>query len=185
MKKILAILLCCLSIVSFSCNETKANKEKTATFVCDYDYGFHMEDKCVLLFSGSKLFFNPEEYGIDYPLIAGDKIIVTYKGECLIQEIYPSTVYTKNMEIVKIEVIKSTVEEYEIVQDGDKKQIGKWFTEDTLAIIDLNEERPYVVNEDGSFCFFDELEVGLKVYVATPTYEEGLPIAAYYSYLPR
>lgn len=185
MKKFLAILLCCLSIFSFGCNVAKANKEETVTFVCNYDYGFHMPGKCVLLLSGSMMFFNPKDYGIDYPLIAGDKIIVIYKGECLIQETYPSTVYTKNMEIIKIEVIKATVEEYEIVLDGGKKQIGKWFSEDSLGIIDLNNKRPYVVNKDGSFCFFDELEVGSKVYVATPTYEENLATAAYYSYLPR
>lgn len=185
MKRILAVLTCCLTLFCFGCNISREGNQKTATFVCGYDYGFHVQDECVLLLSGSMMFFNPKDYGIDYPLIAGDKIIVTYKGECLIQETYPSTVYTKDMEIIKIEVIKATVEEYEIVLDGGKKQIGKWFLEDSLGIIDLNNERPYVVNKDGSFCFFDELEVGLKVYAVTPTYEENLPIVAYYTYLPR
>ena len=82
-------------------------------------------------------------------------------------------------------MVKATIEEFEIVLDGDKKQIGKWYLQDSLGIIDLKGNRPYVVNQDGSFCFFDELEVGLKVYAVTPTYEEDLPIVAYYTYLPR
>ena len=186
---ILFITVCGTSCTSAEDNSNNNSSENSltivSTFVCGYDYGLHVENKAVMLLSGSGLFFKPDEYGIDYPLIAGDEIKVTHEGEIWIQETYPSTVITKEATILKIEVVKATLEEFEIVLDDGKKQIGKWYLQDSLGIIDLNGNRPYVVNQDGSFCFFDELEVGQKIYASTPSYQEGLSVSAYYSYLPR
>ena len=194
MKIIAFITTLFIAVCSISCtgaggngdsNNSESSLAMVSIFVCGYDYGLHVENKAVMLLSGSSLFFKPDEYGIDYPFIAGDEIKVTHDGEMWIQETYPSTVITKEATILKVEVVKATLEEFEIVLDDGKKQIGKWYLQDSLGIIDLNGNRPYVVNQDGSFCFFDQLEVGQKIYASTPSYQEGLSIAAYYSYLPR
>ncbi len=77
-------------------------KEPSETYkvVADYDYGYHRPGLATILYSYSTLFFTLPE-GFD-PTVAGDEFTITYTGELLIQESYPSSVVITGGEIVSV-----------------------------------------------------------------------------------
>ena len=107
MKRIailLSVVILCISLASCGIGGTLAPKH--TDFIVDYDYGIHREDMATPLLDDSKLFFDLDEWGID-TLVGGDIVTLSYTGELLIQETYPSTVATKNLKIVDISVKKA------------------------------------------------------------------------------
>jgi hypothetical protein len=115
MKKWLAILLSVLCTVSLvSCAEqiwdvgnTTAPDPSTQTpgdngyiVTANYDYGMHRPGLATMLYDSSTLFFNLPD-GYDF-VVAGDEFTVTYTGQLLIQESYPSTVVITGGEIIGV-----------------------------------------------------------------------------------
>ncbi len=145
-----------------------------------FDYGMHVEDQATLLLSGSTLFFDLEEYGIDR-INAGDVIEVTYRGEFYVLENYPSTVVTDYMEIVDIRIIKTKILVLDVrlgengkIQVTPKDESGYVFNTDNL----------YVVNQDRSYELLGERHIGATVYATLKQGKEENAIAALYSYAP-
>lgn len=117
MKKLLSILLSALTIAAFAgCADpdlgapigdlpgtnggTSDNTPGTYTVTARYDYGMHRPGLATMLYDSSTLFFALPE-GFDPP-VAGDEFTVTYTGQLLIQESYPSTVVISGGEIVSV-----------------------------------------------------------------------------------
>lgn len=100
MKKLLSIALAMLTAASLlACadlgepagpGDAPTGKEQTYTVTANYDYGMHRPNRATMLYNSSTLFF-PLPEGYDPP-VAGDEFAITYTGELLIQESYPSTV---------------------------------------------------------------------------------------------
>ena len=79
--------------------DDNGNKQ-TYTVTAGYDYGFHMPGKAVMLYDSSTLFFEiPESHGA---VLAGDRFTITYSGELLVQESYPSTVVIYEGQILEV-----------------------------------------------------------------------------------
>lgn len=119
MKKLISLILslfCAMSLVScaeqaqeqtWDVGNTTAPDPSTQTpgggiytVTAGYDYGMHRPGLATVLYSYSTLFFNlPEGYD---PPVAGDEFTVTYTGQLLIQESYPSTVVITGGEITGV-----------------------------------------------------------------------------------
>ena len=85
----------------------KPDNKQVYTVTAGYDYGFHMPGKAVMLYSSSTLFFTiPQDHGA---VLAGDSFNISYSGELLVQESYPSTVVIHEGEISQVSSVKATV----------------------------------------------------------------------------
>ena len=112
MKKTILLFILVISLTMTSCgflDALNSDKTKTVTFKAGYDYGLHQNGKASLLLDGSSVFFDLSDWGIN-TILAGDKITMTYAGdELMIQETYPSTVVTKDIEIKDITNTESSI----------------------------------------------------------------------------
>ncbi len=110
MKKLLSLTLAALTALSLlACadvgepagpGDASTGKEQTYTVTASYDYGMHRPNRATMLYNYSTLFF-PLPEGYDPP-VAGDEFTVTYTGQLLIQESYPSTVVITEGEIASV-----------------------------------------------------------------------------------
>lgn len=110
MKKLLSLLLATLTTLSLcACadmgepagsDDVPEAQYPTYTVTANYDYGMHVPNRATMLYSSSTLFFALPE-GFDPP-VAGDEFTVSYTGQLLIQESYPSTAVITEGEIVKV-----------------------------------------------------------------------------------
>ncbi len=169
MKRITKILITVLSAFCLcfgsACNMlddwgalVPPSKRPSTTFTVEYDYGQITEGKAILLLSGSTLFFDPEEYGVA-PLIAGDEIEVTYDGEMLIQETYPSTVvFNGNIETIRKGKTAFTMDiSFNGVEDG--KIVGS----NGYTFSDLPK---YVIEKDNTLTPLSEVAIGTPLTIA-------------------
>lgn len=112
MKKLISALLATATLLSLSACDyltddgkptgTGAPEEPTSTYTvtANFDYGMHRPGLATMLYSSSTLFFDlPVGYD---PVIAGDEFTVTYTGQLLIQESYPSTVVIPDGKIISV-----------------------------------------------------------------------------------
>lgn len=185
MKRILALfagLILCFSLASCGIGGTLVPKQ--TDFIVDYDYGLHREDMATPLLNDSKLFFDPQEWGID-TLVGGDVITMKYKGELLIQETYPSTVVTKGLTIVDISVTKAQLIELEVVAvEGESPMLVPLVNCFTNP---LTYKTLYIINEDLSYHELGESDVGKTVWGSYARSDETgeIEIISLYSYRPR
>ncbi|MBR2432343.1 MAG: hypothetical protein IKB23_05435 [Clostridia bacterium] len=187
MKRIFALIslvLLCFSLASCGIGGTLAPKH--TDFIVDYDYGLHREDMATPLLDDSKLFFDPQEWGID-TLVGGDVITLKYTGELLIQETYPSTVVTKHLNIAGISVKKAELLELVVILDENENPAltvkdGSFDKTFTFA-----SETAYIIDEDLSYHELSASDVGKTVwgsYVNSDKTGE-IEIISLYSYKPR
>ncbi|MBQ8382411.1 MAG: hypothetical protein IJX47_04305 [Clostridia bacterium] len=110
MKKLISMLLATVTTFSLAAcadmgepagsDDAPAPKEQTYTVTARYDYGMHRPNLATMLYDSSTLFFTLPE-GFDPP-VAGDEFTVTYTGQLLIQESYPSTVVIQGGKITSV-----------------------------------------------------------------------------------
>ena len=89
MKKIIALLLVFTVLSLASCEYLPEQlqdlvlsgkvKVRTVSFTAGYDYGFHVDDRAVLLLDSCNVFFDADEWGIGR-INAGDVITMDYRG---------------------------------------------------------------------------------------------------------
>lgn len=154
---------------------------KVLNLIVNFDYGLHVPDKVTLLLDYSLFFFNAADYGITN-LVAGDVIVLHYKGEFIIQEMYPAIVDTRNLEIINVEVEQATIVEYEIESVFGRNVLKATDEADQDAFMILTE---YIVAADHSFKSWDDYPVGTKLYGTNPTVTSRThEIIALYDYNP-
>ncbi|MBQ8287860.1 MAG: hypothetical protein IJX76_03715 [Clostridia bacterium] len=127
MKKLLSLILATIAALSLaSCAElsevggtptgtnpgttsgTTDDAPGTYTVTARYDYGMHRPGLATMLYDSSTLFFALPE-GFDPP-VAGDEFTVTYTGQLLIQETYPSTVVITGGEIIGVTAVPAVIQ---------------------------------------------------------------------------
>ena len=160
-----------------SSSDSSQSSIKKMTMTAHYDYGMHIEDKITVLLNSSNVFFKLADYGIE-KLLAGDVVTVEYTGECYIQETYPSTVVTKDMDIQNVTVLEAKVLELSVGMSDDGITLN--YGNNTV----FNNAK-YVINEDGTFETLGEQHVGTTLYGTDSPTASSFQIMALYTYAPR
>lgn len=158
MKKLLSVLLSVGLLFSFSAcadlsedskpanTNPPSEQEQTYTVTANYDYGMHRPGLATILYSYSTLFFTlPEGYD---PVVAGDEFTVTYTGQLLIQESYPSSVVITDGEITKVTAEPAVI-----------RKVRYNVTDQSLTLLDENGEA--VTLETGSIQFPEYYLIGI------------------------
>lgn len=126
------------------------------SFPIVYDYGLHEENRATLLYGYCIPFFDPTEWGIELPLLAGDELMVYYTGELVIDDSYPGRAYIVDGGSIQwIEKTKTAKLCSLRVKDG------ALYTADGLRLAGAYE---YVVNLDGSLSKLSYLPDGMQLY---------------------
>ena len=182
MKKIVSLILIMLMLLSF----TACKEKNTAKYTAIYDYGTYDNGKAALLLEGTVPYFDFKDYGID-TVLAGDIIEVTYKGEMVVLESYPSTVNKKDIKITDVKITPAEIIKFEIVKpiDEDDKKVDLVATDDYFNFYIINGDIKNVVNKDLTFKPYTELTAGTKVYATYQNTDDGPYICGLYSYKPR
>ena len=182
MKKILSLILIMLMLLSF----TACKEKNTAKYTAIYDYGTYDNGKAALLLEGTVPYFDFKDYGID-TVLAGDIIDVTYKGEMVVLESYPSTVIKKDIKITDVKITPAEIIKFEIVKpiDEDDKKVDLVANDDNFNFYILRGDIVNVVNKDFTFKPYTELTEGTKVYATYQNTDDGPYICGLYSYKPR
>ena len=161
MKKLVSLILIMLMLLWY----TACKEKNTAKYTAIYDYGTYDNGKAALLLEGTVPYFDFKDYGID-TVLAGDIIEVTYKGEMVVLESYPSTVNKKDIKITDVKNTPAEIIKFEIVKpmDEDDKKVDLVATDDNFNFYILNGDIKNVVNKDLTFKPYTELTAGTKVY---------------------
>ena len=180
MKKINKILLLVLILSNFSCS---FDKEKKVVFEVTADYGNIKEGEVTYLLDDCIPFFNSEEYGFD--LVLGMKISVTYTGELMKQESYPSKVETSKLNIIDVKYENPKVYNYyygQVPGAGDKCEIysrdsDNWFN-------GYYNDIEYVILENDTYTAIDNLRMNVRIYLITSNIEGEEKAKGFYIYKP-
>ena len=100
---------------SLSSNEINNEVVHKASFLANYDYGFHIENKAALLFDYGYLNFDYKKFIGDETIIAGDVLEISYTGEIMIQETYPSNAFIVNGELLGATLHKASLVDFTVL----------------------------------------------------------------------
>ena len=100
---------------SLSSNEINNEVVHKASFLANYDYGFHIENKVALLFDYGYLNFDYRKYIGNETIIAGDVLEISYTGEIMIQETYPSNAFIVNGELLGATLHKASLVDFTVL----------------------------------------------------------------------
>ncbi|MBE7101315.1 MAG: hypothetical protein E7364_06885 [Clostridiales bacterium] len=155
--------------------------ESVATFTAHYDYGNHIEGETTLLLDDLLLFFNPADYGIDR-IVAGEQVKVYYDGVLEWQDTYPAVVWSENLEIGDVEIVKAKLIEFEVMENpgGGYSLADKT---DWVTRYEMKVPNQYIFDASGSYAPLDASDVGKTIY---GTYQDmdNVQIYGLYDYNP-
>lgn len=180
MKSVNKILLLILILSNFSCS---FNKEKKAVFEVTADYGNIKEGEVTYLLNDCIPFFNSVEYGFD--LVLGMKISITYTGELLKQETYPSKMETSNIKIIDVKYENPKVYNYyygQVPGSGYKCEIYTFDSENRFN--GYYGDIEYVILENNTYTAIDNLKMNVPIYLITSNVEGEEKAKGFYTYKP-
>lgn len=194
MKKIIALLLVFTVLSLASCEYLPEQlqdlvlsgkfKVRTVSFTAGYDYGLHQGGRATLLLDYCNLFFDPDDWWIGR-INAGDVITMDYRGgELLIQESYPGTVVTKDVEILNITVTRAEVIELEVKRVADMIALTEKSGRITSLLTTDASPGRRIVLDDGSFTELSVKYVGATVYATGHSEDSSFRVSAYYGFNP-
>ena len=99
---------------NISSNEINNEVVHKASFLANYDYGFHIENKATLLFGYGYLNFDYRKFIGNETIIAGDVLEVSYTGEIMIEESYPSNAFIVDGELLGAKLHKATLVDFTV-----------------------------------------------------------------------
>lgn len=99
---------------SLSSNEINNEVVHKTSFLANYDYGFHIENKASLLFGYGYLNFDYRKFIGNETIIAGDVLEVSYTGEIMIEESYPSNAFIVDGELLGAKLHKATLVDFTV-----------------------------------------------------------------------
>lgn len=170
-----------------------------ATFTVRYDYGTHVQTSegvpmATMLLDYNSFFFDPQEWNVEMPLLAGDALTVYYTGEMYVEEVYPGQVV---IEDGSIQGVKKTKYAYLRALKYENETVFV----DGVCVMEMPD---YAVNIDGTLCPINEaislLKQGGTLYASyvTPSYGvyddeaqgcaaelAGIALSAVYTYNPE
>lgn len=198
MKKLISLilsLLCAMSLVScaeqaqeqtWDVGNTTAPDLSTQipgggvyTVTAGYDYGMHRPGLATMLYEYSTLFFTLPE-GFDPP-VAGDEFTVTYTGELLVQESYPSSVVIMGGEIVSVSAEKAVI--YTVRYNVKNKRLTVLDENGEAVAIDfINYPQYYIIDGEGHFAELSTLTEDTILYGSvSPTNQEHADVQISFS----
>ncbi len=180
MKKINKLLFLILILCNFSCS---FNKEKKAVFEVTADYGNIKEGKVTYLLDDCIPFFDSEEYGFD--LVLGMKISITYTGELIKQESYPSKVETSKLNVIDVKYENPKIYNYfygQVPGSGDKCEIYTFDSENRFN--GYYGDIEYVILENNNYTAIDNLKMNVPIYLITSNVEGEEKAKGFYFYKP-
>lgn len=148
------------------------------------DYGFHIENELTTLLNGNLIWFNPKDYGIDN-LVAGDELVIKYTGDYIVQETYPGSVDTRNMEIKSIELIKAEIAEFKLLIRPGNSELELKPVDSKYNQFALYNNEGYVVSQDGSFKKYSEYPYDTTIWATLPRTTGSIRVDGLYDYNPR
>ena len=144
----------------------------------------HQDGKATLLLDYCNIFFDPDKWGVGR-INAGDVITMEYRGgELLIQESYPGTVVTKDIEIIDISVGRAEVIELEVKKAGNAIALFEKSGEITSLLTASASLTRRIVLEDESFEDISEKHAGSTVYATGHRDGASFTVNAYYGFNP-
>lgn len=186
MKKIIILALSLLILTSLvSCVDGGENGSfQTFDFVVDYDYGNVMTDKATALIDSAHIFFELDDWNID-SLIGGDVVTVRFSGNMRIQESYPATVVTAEMNIISIFVTKADIMELSVVEGEGGAPVIQAKNSSLTPFFET--DKIMIVNEDLTYRELSASDIGKTLWASyrVKTGEAQANVAAVYSYCPR
>ena len=160
-----------------SCSQEGTEPPSILSRSITIDYGLHVSDRVTELFGGAIIPAEIREKA-GTPLIAGDEVRVSFTGEWLEQETYPSTIVMKDVQIQSVEVTHLPIVECELAVIPCGGGIGLLPTSHDILLGSFL--TPYVIHPDGSFNDLNDESVGTKVYAVS---QDG-DVLAFYDYDP-
>ena len=161
----------------FSCSQEGTEPPSILSRNITIDYGLHVSDRVTELFGGAIIPAEIREKA-GTPLIAGDEVRVSFTGEWLEQETYPSTIVMKDVQIQSVEVTHLPIVECELAVIPGGGEISPLPTSHDILL--GNFLTPYLIHLDGSFNDWNAEPVGEKVYAVS---QDG-DVLAIYDYNP-
>ena len=164
MKKLLAILLSVLCTVSLlGCAEeiwdvgnttmpdpsTQTPGGGTCTVTAGYDYGFHKQGLATMLYNYSTLFFTLPE-GFDPP-VAGDEFTITYTGQMITLESYPSTVMFEDGAITSVSAEPAVIRKVRYNAEDKSLTLLDEKGEDVEIVGGITFPDYYIIDNEGHF----------------------------------
>ncbi len=196
MKRLFALILASvLLLMATACSGQLDDPADTAdlpdqpgvcTVTAGYDYGMHRPGLATMLYDMSTLFFALPE-GFDPP-VAGDRFAVTYSGQMLVADMYPSQV---QLDGGKVEAVAGTpavifaVKYYPAEGDNPARLVtvdadGSEY-EDSRGYPEY-----YILDEEGKYAPLTDLAEPTALYASVPANcAPGEGIAGLYAYSPR
>lgn len=189
MKKLLSLVLSLLCVVSLSgCGEltqeqtwdvgntTAPDPSKqqlgggTCTVLAGYDYGYHRTGLATVLYNYSTLFFTLPE-GVDPP-VAGDEFTITYTGQMITLESYPSTVMFEDGAITSVSAEPAVIYRVRYIVK-DKRLTVLDENGETMAIDFISYPQYYIIDGEGHFAEWSTLTEDTILYGSvSPTDQE-------------
>ena len=187
----LGLLLTALSISACAVQQSNNSKqapeeEQTVSDSIIPDFGVHIKDRVTLLFGTALIPFNISEYGIT-ELVAGDYLEVSFTGEYMEYQTYPSTIDMRKITVTNIKLYEASIAEYELTPIPGSDDLDLVPTEEYKYYTMITAK--YVIKEDGGFVSKDEYlktaEAGSKLYGANPAIVDSLNVNVLYTFNPR
>lgn len=176
-RKAFLLLASSLFAGLFSCSQEGTEPPSILSRSITIDYGLHVSDRVTELFGGAIIPAEIREKA-GTPLIAGDEVRVSFTGEWLEQETYPSTIVMKDVQIQSVEVTHLPIVECVLAVIPCGGGIGLLPTSDDILLGSFL--TPYVIHLDGSFNDLNDESVGKQVYAVS----QNGDILALYDYDP-
>lgn len=184
---LIALSISACSFLPISKTEVHETGKYMTSRMITPDYGLHIQERVTLLFGTALIPFKLSDFGINN-IVAGDQLEITYTGDYLEYETYPSRIDTNKMNVVSMNLYETRIVEYlvkNVPDDAEKKDLvpTKGFYSNAMVSAE------YVINEDGTFVslesFMKTAEMDTKLYGSNPASFNSFNVTALYSYNPR
>jgi hypothetical protein len=142
----------------------------TCTVTAGYDYGYHRPGLATMLYNYSTLFFTLPE-GVDPP-VAGDEFTITYTGQMITLESYPSTVMFEDGAITSVSAQPAVI--YTVRYSVKNKRLTVLDENgETMAIDFIGYPQYYIIDGEGHFAEWSTLTEDTILYGSvSPTDQE-------------
>lgn len=184
---LIALSISACSFLPISRTEVHKTGEIMISRMITPDYGLHVQEHVTLLFGTALIPFKLSDFGINN-IVAGDQLEITFTGDYLEYETYPSSIDTSKMSVISMKLYEARIAEYLVLPvpgDAEKKDLVP--TEEFKEYRMISAE--YVINEDGTFVslesFMKTAEADTKLYGSNPASFNSFNVTALYSYNPR
>ena len=193
--KLIALPIMMASFLMTGCNKTTSEscldssnepqsssieEIKTLSLQVKGDFGQYEEHQVTLLLGDSLIEPPIESFLSKDKLIIGDYVKISYTGDYIIYQTYPSQLRFYGGEVLKVTIQHGDIYEFEMSPNPGGGQSLRPLSNENFNY----KYTDYVVNKDGTFTQVYNLPVNTKVYGVNPANYSSKTIEVFYSYNP-